>query len=313
VRPPREPVPAALGDGSAGALFGRLVRMNEGAAHAQARPVLERALAGIAPEAAAAMAHALVPPTPAADWTLTLPVRVVASLLGFDAGVLPALAAAVADFVAGIAPRATPAQVDAAHAAATRLVGDVQRLLAQAGSGTLAAAAQREAAGWHDTPALVANLVGLLSQTCEATAGLLGNALVACARDPAIARQAAHPGFIDEVARFDAPVQNTRRWAAEASTIDGCTIDEGDAVLVVLGAANRDPAANVAPDEFVADRRARRVYTYGLARHACPGRTLAAAIAAAATRAALARGLAPGLSWRYRPSANGRIPIFDAA
>jgi cytochrome P450 len=315
VRPPGEPVPAAIAGSAAGALFGRLVRMNEGAAHAAPKRALERALASVAPDAAAARTHRLAQRRlgrPPAEWTFELPVTVVASLLGFEDDALPDVAAAVADFVACLSPLSTPPQLAAAAAAAERLVERLQALLQadRVDAGTMAGqviAAAREV-GWADAGAIVANLAGLLSQTYEATAGLIGNAIVAWQRAP---QRAADRAFVDEVARHDAPVQNTRRFAAADVTIGDQVIRAGDAVLVLIASANRDPALNAEPDRFIVDRPQRRLFTFGHACHACPGHALAATIAATALQALLERGPLPGWTWRYRPSANGRIPVFN--
>jgi cytochrome P450 len=89
---------------------------------------------------------------------------------------------------------------------------------------------------------------------------------------------------------------------------------EGDGVLVVLAAANRDPLANPLPEAFDVRRLDRRLFTFGAGPHACPGETLAAAIAQAGVAALLASGLDPSTLLprvTYRPSANARIPLFD--
>ena len=99
--------------------------------------------------------------------------------------------------------------------------------------------------------------------------------------------------------RLDPPVQNTRRFVARAGTVVGREMREGDAVLVVLAAANRDPAAPL--------------FSFGAGRHTCPGQSLATTIARAGVEQALAAGIDPapfaeGVS--YRPSVNVRIPLF---
>src|SRR5205823_10079544 len=97
--------------------------------------------------------------------------------------------------------------------------------------------------------AAVANRVGFLTQSYEATAGLIGLTLVALARRPEL-RARDFEAVVREVARHDAPVQNTRRFVARAVTIAGGAVAPGDTVLVVLAAANRDPSANPDPDVF---------------------------------------------------------------
>jgi cytochrome P450 len=121
---------------------------------------------------------------------------------------------------------------------------------------------------------------------------------------------------VQEVARHDAPVQNTRRFVARPVEIEGVPLAAGDAVLLVLGAANRDPALNAEPDAFRLDRTDRRMLGFGHGAHACPGQGLACAVAAAALQTLLARGDldVDGMrrrGWHYRRSVNARIPVFD--
>ncbi|WP_438876313.1 hypothetical protein, partial [Bacillus cereus group sp. BC41] len=85
------------------------------------------------------------------------------------------------DFVAALSPLSDAAALarasDAARALLDRMTERVARTHAH--DGTLVAAVQQaaRASGWQASGALVANLVGLLSQTCEATAAWLGNTL----------------------------------------------------------------------------------------------------------------------------------------
>ncbi len=119
---------------------------------------------------------------------------------------------------------------------------------------------------------------------------------------------------VEETARHDPSVQNTRRFCIEAITIAGATLAAGDAVLLVVAAANRDPAFNPDPDRFTLVRARRRMLGFGHGVHACPGQALACALAAAGLEALLSR--APDLDamrergWSYRPSTNARIPVF---
>ncbi len=324
VRPAAEPVPRAIAGMPAGEVFGRLVRMNDGPAHARRKPALQRALAGIDLQAAHAnvlKVAARMPTATLSDTCFALPVRGVAHLLGFADEELPRVSAWMADFVACLSPLSSTAQLEAASAAAMALMARFEQLAAAkpAGRGSLLAAVQAEAT--DDAPlALLANLVGLLSQTCEATAGLLGNAIVALAHEPGLRRAVgSHPGLlhalVQEVARHDPPIQNTRRFAHESVVIDGIELAPGDAVLLVLGAANRDPALNPSPASFELNRTERRDLGFGNGVHACPGQALACTVAAAGLEALLAQGLDTEAlqrhGWRYRRSVNARIPVFQ--
>jgi cytochrome P450 len=88
----------------------------------------------------------------------------------------------------------------------------------------------------------------------------------------------------------------------------------GEAVLVLLAAANRDPAVNRDPDRFDLRRPDRRLLTFGLGVHACPGRTIAVAVATAGVQRLLEEGVDPrplAAAFSYRPSLNLRLPIFS--
>ncbi len=310
VRPTHEPVPRVIAGGSAGDVFSRLVRMNEGdAAHALPKLALRDALSAVPLDAVAArtrsLARTLLPRSAEglSAWAFELPVCVVASWLGFDDAQLPAVAAQVGRFVACLSPLSSAPQIDAAHAAAATLMEEIKPLIAQTTGHGLAAqvAGQARAVGWTHADDIVANVLGLMSQTYDATAGLVGNAIVALLLDDATRRaMRPHdiPAFIDRVARRDPAIHNTRRFAAEDLSIAGASLKQGDAILVLLAAANRD-----------GDRQ----FGFGHGRHACPGQAIATTIAAAAIETLLDAQpciLDQPLKWTYRPSANARIPVF---
>jgi cytochrome P450 len=314
VRPPAEPVPRALLGSTAGEIFGRLVRMNDGATHLRLKPGVSAKLAlldpaQIAGQAATWARHLAAEVEPGAhpervaDVAFPLSTYVVATLLGVGPEALATTAAWTGDFVRCLAPTSTPEQIERGKAAAAELSRSFCALLRR-----------------DELDAVVANSIGYLSQAYEATAGLVGNTLVALGRHPDVhARLRAEPGLlravVREVVRHDAPVQNTRRFIAGRGTIAGQTMNEGDAVLVVLAAANRDPSVNADPDRFDPRRRERQAYTFGFGVHACPGEALATAIAEAGVDALLAAGVEPERLLErvhYRSSANTRIPLFGS-
>ncbi|WP_395317791.1 cytochrome P450 [Variovorax sp. UC74_104] len=325
VRPAAEPVTRAIAGSPAGEVFGHLVRMNDGTAHQAHRPALQRALAGLdldAVHAAALQVAQRVPREQALSDTLfSMPVQTVAHLLGFADEALPQVDRWMRNFVACLSPLSTPDQLQRASTAAAELMTRFEILAAGTPPrhGTLLAAVLAQSAG--DAPlsrSLLANLAGLLSQTCDATAGLVGNSLVALMREPSLLPSTGTrdglQAIVEETARHDPSVHNTRRFAAEAVTIAGTELAAGDAVLVLLASANRDPAFNPEPDRFMPVRARRRMLGFGHGMHACPGQALACTLAAASLRTLLHRGLdldAQRLrGWSYRPSVNGRIPVF---
>jgi cytochrome P450 len=225
-------------------------------------------------------------------WMFRVPVQTVASLLGFPDAQLPQVAAWMGEFVACLSPLSSAEQIARSHGAALALLDSFKAMLqaSEARPGSLLAnvLAEADAAGWNNANAILANLVGLLSQTYEATAGLIGNSIVAVLREPAKAGLPAAV-LVEHVMRDDPPIQNTRRFAAQAVDIAGARVEAGQAILVLLAAANKG---------------------YGQGVHACPGQALSQTIAAAAVGVLLRDGPLAPMAWRYRPSVNARIPEF---
>lgn len=157
----------------------------------------------------------------------------------------------------------------------------------------------------------VANAIALFFQTYEATAALIGNVLLAFAKGDA---SPAMPllEVIAEVSRHDPPVQNTRRFATNDTRLLHQTIKEGDAILVLLAAANHDSLANPDPHCFQIQREDRRTYTFGVGPHACPGARIATTIAQVAVEYLIASGTQfEHGSAAYRCSPNIRMPILQ--
>ncbi|UFH50908.1 cytochrome P450 [Pseudomonas sp. KNUC1026] len=325
VRPLDEPVPGYLGQGAAGDIFSRLMRMNEGAAHLGPKRVMALALAALPAhaiaEAVEEAARQLDGPAGHLDaWMFTLPLCTVAALIGFAGDQRQAVAQRVREYVTCLSPLSDEVALRRADQAADQLRQAFDAVLSQDDprNGFLGQVrAGCEAAGWHDRDALIANLIGLMSQACDATAGLIGNALIALRCSPEmIGSLRGTPGllgeWVAEVARHDSPVQNTRRFLARPCKVLGYALEAGDTVLVLLGSANRDARANAAPDSFVLERPHRRTFSFGGGRHECPGQRLALGIATYAVERWLQQPApsAAALRWHYQPSLNGRIPRF---
>lgn len=82
---------------------------------------------------------------------------------------------------------------------------------------------------------------------------------------------------VDELVRFDGPVQGTTRTAVRSCRIGRTDIAPGQKVVPLFAAANRDPAAFTRADELVLDRTPNRHLGYGWGPHACIGTTVAQA------------------------------------
>lgn len=318
VRPMTEPVPAGLIDTAAGEVFGRLVRMREGDWHHQLKKVIVQALVNADTQQARLLAKnsalaRLERNDEINELLFAVPATVVSLLCGFVDEDVPEMVALIAEFVLCIPASASMEQQQRASLAAAKLLKCYASRLEEVREGSLLSALVHAAVAetWTDQAGLIANAIGLLSQTYDATAGLIGNALVMAQRYPQAFREAPLIAFVEEVARFDAPIQNTRRFAAETFSWRGEKIASGEAVLLLLAAANRDPQANFRPDEFIPGRAASRCFTFSHGRHRCPGSDLAVAIASGFIEALQqhnADGIATLRRTGYRASGNARIP-----
>ncbi|MFB7618271.1 cytochrome P450 [Kitasatospora sp. NPDC056181] len=149
---------------------------------------------------------------------------------------------------------------------------------------------------------LLANLVLLLVAGFETTTNLLGNGLALLFRHPAVmdglrTGSVAPALLTDEVLRHDSPVQLTVRVAAaEGLAVGGVPTPPGTVVVVLLGAANHDPARYHRPELFDPGRTDSQPLSFGGGPHYCLGSQLARLEAEVAVPALLDRfpRLAPG-------------------
>jgi cytochrome P450 len=335
VRPPDEPVPKALLGSAAGEIFRHLVRMNDGERHCPLKQAVSTTLASLDQNDAEAESHrwadrlagnlgSVLRRGQVARFLFDLSAHVIGTLLGLPEKELPQIALRTGDFVRCLVPTSAPEEIQRGKVAAGQLLDMFRSHLtdSDAGSSGLLGALTAEAkrVGRGDADAIAANGIGFLSQAYEATAGLIGNTLLRLARDPELLDivendRDAMRNMISEVLRHDPPIQNTRRFVVATGTVVGQVMSAGDAILVVIAAANRDPSINPDPTRFDLWRRDRRSFTFGTGGHACPGEMLATTIASAGVGRLLRSGLKPELlagSVSYRASANARIPLFSA-
>jgi cytochrome P450 len=129
-------------------------------------------------------------------------------------------------------------------------------------------------------PELVATCALLLIAGHETTVNLIGNGLFALLRHPdQLQALADDPALIqtgvEELLRFDGPVQRTGRMTMADVEIDGRQIPKGSIVAAVIGAANRDPAHFPDPDRLDVARQENRHIAFGFGIHFCLGAPLA--------------------------------------
>jgi cytochrome P450 len=127
---------------------------------------------------------------------------------------------------------------------------------------------------------LLAFVVLLLLAGNETTTNLIGNGMLALMRHPdQLARLRGDlslmPAAIDEMLRFDSPVQSTVRTCAIEANVGGTEVAAGELVFVILAAANHDPGRFPNPDSFDVARTPNDHIAFGEGIHFCLGANLA--------------------------------------
>jgi cytochrome P450 len=120
----------------------------------------------------------------------------------------------------------------------------------------------------------------ILTAGVDTTVSGLGAALYCLARFPdQFRRLRADPGLaraaFEEAVRFESPVQTFFRTTTREVEVGGMPVNEGEKVLMFLGAANRDPRKWERPDEYEIDRRNAVHVGFGYGIHQCVGQVLA--------------------------------------
>ena len=116
----------------------------------------------------------------------------------------------------------------------------------------------------------------LLTAGVDTTISGIGAALHCLARFPEqLARLCASPGLARKAIRFESPVQTFFRTTTRPVRLSGAAIEEGEKVLMFLGAANRDPRRWVNADRYDVDRRVTGHVGFGAGIHMCIGQFVA--------------------------------------
>ena len=127
---------------------------------------------------------------------------------------------------------------------------------------------------------LLSTLMLLLVAGNETTRNLIGNGMLALLKNPAqLQRLRDHPELLDsainELLRYDSPVQIDARNAIDDVEIGGKRIAAGQRILAIVGAANRDPQAFASPDKLDIGRDEVSHLSFGRGIHYCLGSPLA--------------------------------------
>ncbi|WP_220128472.1 cytochrome P450 [Sphingomonas sp. CGMCC 1.13658] len=250
-------------------------------------------------------------------YATAVPVRVIGDMLGVpesDRGPLRGWSLAI---LGALEPQPGPARLAAGDAAVSefstylsdliearrRSPGDPERdlltrLIAGEGAEEL-------------TPAeLIHNAIFLLNAGHETTSNLIGSALYILATMPGVRRALiagpeAIPSFVEEVLRFESPNQLGNRRAVRDTQVAGVAVAAGTQITLVIGAANRDPAAFAEPEAFDFRRSPNRHLAFGARAHQCAGLSLARIEARIAIGAWLRRF--PAFALAKRPAWQRRV------
>ena len=127
---------------------------------------------------------------------------------------------------------------------------------------------------------VVANCIITMVGGQETTTNLIGNGILTLLRNPSelarvIRDPALIPAAVEELLRYESPSQQTTRIAPEDVELGGRHIHAGQAVIAVMGAANRDPERFPDPDRLDVGRTDNRHLAFGWASHFCFGAPLA--------------------------------------
>jgi cytochrome P450 len=158
---------------------------------------------------------------------------------------------------------------------------------------------------------IVANVIVTMVGGQETTTNLIGNGLLTLLRRPdELQRLRSDPNLmptaVEELLRYESPSQHTARLAPADAVLGDAKIPEGDAVIAVMGAANRDPDRFPDPDAVDLARPDNRHVAFGWAAHFCFGAPLARIEGALAFETLLSRfselSLAPDEEIQWRPN-----------
>ena len=233
-----------------------------------------------------------------ADFAQPLPVRVICDVLGLptdDFAITKTWSDALALIVEPVRRRADlEAAGRAAQEMADYLRAHIARHRAKRRDDLLGALVAAQDDGSLSDDELLGNLILLFVAGHETTTNLIGNGLLTLLRHPGeLARLRADPGLfgpaVEEMLRHEGSVNFIARHPIEPYRIGEVTIDPGETIFFMLGAANRDPAAFVDPERFDIGRTPNHQLGFGAGIHFCIGAPLARLEARIALSRLLAR------------------------
>ena len=203
-----------------------------------------------------------------------LPVLVIADLLGVPRSYAHDLRDWSQAIVRMYEVAPSPQTVDDAVRAATDFAGLVRELVGERRAAPADDLITDLVATELSEDEVVAAVVLLLNAGHEASVNVFGNGLVS------MLSRGLRPGpvvplTVEEMLRFDSALQLFERTAMEDVEVGEVTVEKGQRIAALLGAANRDPAVFEEPDEFRVDRTPNNHLAFGVGVHFCLGAPLA--------------------------------------
>jgi cytochrome P450 len=229
-----------------------------------------------------------------ADFSAPLPTAVIAALLGVpesDSEFFKEKSTAV---VAAAGPVGGDGS-GAAFELARYLAGIFEEKRKRPGPDLLSELLAAEVAGRRLTQGeLLGFAVLLLIAGNETTTNLISNGTLLLDRHPDVRRALARdpsriPAAVEEMLRFDPPIQGIERRLTRPQVVQGQRVEAGDKVFLLVASANRDPRRIERPDDFDITRSPNRHLSFGWGTHFCLGASLARLEARIAFEELLAR------------------------
>jgi cytochrome P450 len=217
-----------------------------------------------------------------------IPIEVIGNLLDIPRAERGPLRGWSVAILSGLEPKLTPQMFEAGNRAVTEFIAYLKNLVE----------ARRKNPGGYDSDVLTRLIQGekdgeklterelyhqcifLLNAGHETTTNLIGNGLWALLNNPAeLARLRADPSLVpsavEEMLRYDGPIQLNNRRLTAPLTLSGKALPAGTPVTIGIGAANRDPAQFADPERFDAGRKPNRHVAFGQGEHVCVGMNVA--------------------------------------
>ncbi|MCB1004196.1 MAG: cytochrome P450 [Acidimicrobiales bacterium] len=216
-----------------------------------------------------------------------LPVAVIGAMVGVPEADWPRFRSLITAAAAGIEAGATVEELKAAEAANAEVYRYFEGLVAERRARPrddllTDLLAVDDAGDRLSEPEVIVVAMLLFAAGFETTTNLIGNGMAALLRNPAEMVRlwddpARLPGAVEEMLRWDSPVQLDVRTALEPAEVAGEPVPEGQSVVTLLGAANRDPDHFADPDRFDVGRDEGPPMSFASGIHYCLGANLSRA------------------------------------